>query len=136
MAKKTPIDRLSATIEAVLNEYGDDVTGACKEAVTKVTRAGVKAVKAGAVDKLNVQNNSEYVKGWTSRFEEDRVSRQGIIYNKRVPGLPHLLEYGHVTRNGTGRTFNRTPAHPHIKEVEEKIASEFVSTMRKEVKGV
>ena len=30
-----------------------------------------------------------------------------------------------MTRNGTGRTFSRTPAHIHVAPVEDEIAREF-----------
>ena len=130
MAKKVPLDRLSEAIGAVLSEYGDSVAGMCKEAVEAVTKAGVKAVKAEAKTALNVGSSSRYVKGWTSQVESGRTSTQGTIYNKSVPGLPHLLEYGHATRNGTGRTFAPTPAHPHIAKVEQTIVDEFEKKIR------
>ena len=128
--KKTPIDKLSATIEKVLAEYADDVTGITKEAVTTVTKAGVKAIKAEARSAL--KTGDRYIKGWTSSFENGRFSRQGTIYNKDVPGLPHLLEFGHVTTNGK-RVFAPTPAHPHIAVVEEKIAKDFADKIKRDL---
>jgi hypothetical protein len=47
-----------------------------------------------------------------------------IIYNEH-PGLPHLLEYGHVSRNGTGRTYGEVPGHEHIQPVEEEMVRDF-----------
>ena len=113
-----------------MSEYGDSVTGMCKEAVEAVTKAGVKALKAEAQSALKVSSTSWYVKGWTTQFEEKRVTKQGTIYNKLEPGLPHLLEYGHATRNGTGRTFAPTPAHPHIAKVEQTLVDEFEKKIR------
>lgn len=133
MARKTPIDRLAATIQKTLDQYGEDVFGLTEEAVKKVTRAGVTAVKQGAQQAVNTKPSSDYLKGWTSKLETGRTSAQGIIYNKLVPGLPHLLEHGHVSRNGTGRTFGRVPAYPHIGPVEAKIAEQLENTIRREL---
>lgn len=127
---KAPLDKLSATIEKVLAEYAEDVTSLTKEAVTEVTKAGVKAIKAEARSAL--KSGDRYIKGWTSQVETGRYSRQGTIYNKDVPGLPHLLEYGHVTSNGK-RVFEPTPPHPHIAVVEEKIAKDFADKIKRDL---
>ena len=120
MVKKAPIDKLSESITAILKEYGNDVTDAVKECSKRVTKAGVKAVKASARQSFKTSKGSEYVGGWTSRFETGRLSAQGTIYNKDLPGLPHLLEHGHANRNG-----GRTPGRAHISTVEEALVKEF-----------
>ena len=133
MVKKAPIDKLSESITAILKEYGNDVTDAVKECSKRVTKAGVKAVKASARQSFETSKGSEYVGGWTSRFETGRLSAQGTIYNKKVPGLPHLLEHGHVSRNGTGRTFDTVPGREHIAPVEQQIVKDFERNIKKEV---
>ena len=131
--KRTPIDGLTIAIKATLEQYGEDVFGIAAEAVKQITKAGVKAVRDSAKEKFNTSTPSPYLKGWTSRFEEGRTSAQGTIYNKDVPGLPHLLEFGHVSRNGTGRTFGRVEGRPHIAPVENKLAEELQSRIRREL---
>lgn len=133
MAKATPIDKLAETIDKVLAEYGTEVTGLAKDAVKAVTKAGVAAVKAEAKSKLDVNGSSEYVMGWTSTVETGRVSAQGTIYNRKVPGLPHLLEYGHVSRNGTGRTFGRVPGRVHIAPVQKLLSEQLYQTIRRKI---
>lgn len=114
----------------ILEDYQKDVDKNLKEAVKKTAKAGAKQVKANAKSAVN---GSKYANGWTSKFESGRLSAQGIIYNSALPGLPHLLEYGHATRNGTGRVYPPTPAHPHIesveREVEEFITKELQATL-------
>ena len=116
-------DAFQTTVDKVLAEYGDDVRSNMTEIVKGVTKAGVKEMRSAAG--AAVGGTGKYKGGWTSQMETGRMSAQGTVYNADVPGLPHLLEHGHVTRNGTGRTFPPTPAHPHIKEVEEKMIKEF-----------
>ena len=126
MAKKIPIDRLSAEINKILTEYGDQVQQNVDEAAKKVTKAGVKAVKGNASSTFG--GSGKYASGWTSKFEKGRLSSQGIIYNGTVPGLPHLLEHGHANRNG-----GRTPGRPHIAPVEQQIIKDFEEAVKKAI---
>lgn len=107
-------DNLSDAIAGIMDKYAVEVNGHVKEAVSAATKAGVKAVKSGAAAKFD--GTGRYAAGWTSRYETDRFSAQGIIYNKDVPGLPHLLEHGHAKRGG-----GRVPGRMHIAPVEEAV---------------
>ena len=126
MAKKTPIDKLSAAISDVLEQYGDELQENIAEAVKTVSKKGAQAVKASAQQTFG--GSGEYARGWTSRAETGRVSAQGIIYNKDVPGLPHLLENGHAKRGG-----GRVPGRAHIKPVEDEVVKEFIKAVTKSV---
>ena len=129
MAKKIPIDRLSAEVNKILTEYGDEVQENVNEATRKVTKAGAKAVKGNAQSLFRIgKGEKNYAKGWTSKFETGRLSAQGIIYNKDLPGLPHLLEHGHANRNG-----GRTPGRAHIAPVEQKIIEDFEKAVKKAI---
>lgn len=133
MAKRTPLEKLSDTISKTLDAYGEEVTRLTADSVKSVTRAGVAALKGEAMAKFEVDKSSEYVKGWTSTVESGRMSTQGIIYNRLVPGLPHLLEYGHVSRNGTGRTFGTVEGRPHIEPVQKVLGDELIKTLRRKL---
>ena len=129
MAKKIPIDRLSAEINKILTEYGDEVQENVNDAARRVTKAGAKAVRGNAQSTFRVGNGEKnYAKGWTSKFETGRLSAQGIIYNKDLPGLPHLLEHGHANRGG-----GRTPGRAHIVPVEQKIIEDFEKAVKKAI---
>ena len=126
MAKKIPIDRLTAEINKILTEYGDQVQQNVDEAAKKVTKAGVRAVKGNS--RSTFGGSGKYASGWASKFEKGRLSSQGIIYNATVPGLPHLLEHGHANRNG-----GRTPGRPHIAPVEQQIIKDFEEAVKKAI---
>lgn len=119
-SRRVGLDGLADAISEILTEYETEVARGTKECVQKVAKAGVKAL-----NDTSPRRTGDYAKGWTAKIEEGRLKATATIYNADRPGLPHLLENGHVTRNGTGRTFNRTPAHVHIKPVEDKIVQEF-----------
>lgn len=116
MAKKTPADKLAESISKILAEYEDTVVKDTGELAKQFAKKGAQAVRGNA----SGQGWNDYAKGWTSQYEEGRLSSQGVIYQKDAPGLPHLLENGHAKRGG-----GRTRAFPHIAPVEEKIVEEF-----------
>lgn len=120
--RRVGVDGLSAAVNAVLAEYGGSVKENVDLVVKEVAKAGVKALRAEA---RSAVGGSKYASGWTSQIETGRFSAQGTLYNSKVPGLPHLLEHGHATRNGTGRVFAPTPAYPHIEKVEKELIREF-----------
>jgi hypothetical protein len=118
MGRKVPIDRLSAEVEKILNDYGENVQQNLGEIVKQMSKKGAQTLRSQS--KGTFKGTGEYAKGWTSRAETGRISAQGTIYNKDVPGLPHLLEHGHANRGG-----GRTPGREHIKPVEEALIKEF-----------
>ncbi len=124
--KKSSADKFGASVAAMLDAYGLEVAKNLEEITKEYAKRGAKEVKAASQ-----QFGGHYANGWTSRFETGRYSAQGTIYNQTVPGLPHLLEHGHVTRNGTGRTFGQTPAHPHIAAAEQKISESYYENVVK-----
>lgn len=119
MAKKTPIDKLQSNLDKILRDYAGSVNKDVAQLAKDFAKKGAVAVRQSA-QAHGWGEHTDYAKGWTSQFEEKRFSAQGVIFNKEVPGLPHLLEYGHALRQG-----GRTKAHPHIAPVEEKLKAEF-----------
>ena len=125
MARLITIDQFASSIHNILEKYGDEINENMEEAVKAVSRKGAQAVKSAASSTLN---GNKYASGWTSKTETGRMSAQGTIYNRTVPGLPHLLENGHAMRGG-----GRVAGRPHIKPVEEKIIQEFEQEVRKSI---
>ena len=106
----------------MLEQYGAELQENVAEAVKAVSKQGAKAVRSAA--QTTFGGTGAYAKGWTSRADTGRVSAQGYIYNKDLPGLPHLLENGHVVRNKKG-TYGRTNGIKHIAPVEDWAVEEL-----------
>lgn len=124
--KKTTADQLSAAIDKVLAEYGDNVKDNLDTITKEFAKKGAKAVKSASREAYG--GTGKYANGWTSRFETGRVSSQGVIYNGAVPGLPHLLENGHAKRGG-GRVAGRA----HIAPVEAQLVEEYVKAVKQKL---
>ena len=118
MAKKVPADNLRAACAKIFAEYGADVQADINDLVKSIAKKGVQAVKGNARSMFG--GTGKYASGWTSQVETGRISAKLTIYNKDVPGLPHLLENGHANRGG-----GRTPGRAHIKPVEEELVKQF-----------
>ena len=136
MARVTALDKLNSTIATMLSEYAAEVQHDVDETAKKIGKAGAEAVRRKSRETFPVKKGRKitgnYAKGWKYKVNKSRLSNSVIIYNEH-PALPHLLENSHVTRNGTGRTYPRTPGHVHIAPVAEEIARTFPEEVLKKL---
>ena len=120
MAKVT-LANLEDAVKSIFDEYGDEVTTNLDEITKRVGKAGVQALKSAA----SVFNGSKYRNSWKAETTKDRNGTTVTLYST-MPGLPHLLEYGHANRNG-----GRTPGRVHIAPVEQKLIESFEQEVQK-----
>ena len=129
MAKVVASDKLSQEIKSILNDYGNSVDLHMAQVVKDVARVGANNLRVHA--RTIIGNNGKrvrrkYTNAFAYNVARKRMYTEGVIYNRSQPGLAHLLEHGHVTKNGTKRIVgDRTPAYPHIKRIEDQIIAEF-----------
>ena len=114
---KTSIDKLGASIETILAEYGDELQENIDEITVKVGKAGVTALRNQS--KQNFGGTGKYAKGWRREVDKTRLGTTVTLYNQ-TPGLPHLLEHGHAKRTG-----GRVEGKPHIAPVESKLIKQY-----------
>lgn len=117
---------LEIQLRTLLDSYDAEVQKIVDDTAKQVVKEGVSKLKSTSPHK-----SGDYSRGWTSR--KDALGY--VIYNAKKPGLTHLLENGHVTRNQYG-TWKRTPAHPHIKTVETWVNDEFTNQVEKKIGGI
>ena len=80
-------------------------------------------LKAEELREESPKRTGRYAKGWA--WQRTGMNRKegsvGVtLHNKSLPGLPHLLEFGHAKRNG-----GRVPGKVHIAPIEKEICEEF-----------
>lgn len=124
----TPLEKFSADIEKILAEYGGDIHSHLEEVTKEVGKKAAQAVKNTAKQTVN---GTAYASGWASQVETTRLGATATVYNKKLPGLAHLLEHGHVSRNGSGRTFGTVKAYEHIAPVEKEVVEEYEKEIEK-----
>lgn len=114
MGRRVSLDGFADAVEQIIGEYADGVYATESKAVTYSTNQALRQVKsnAGVFD-------GEYAGGWKKQITRTNVTAEGVVYNVR-PGLPHLLEKGHVKRGGHGRvsgTPHALPVQFHVNKV-------------------
>lgn len=115
-------------LEEILKDYIDDVD----EKSDKVLKTAASDT-ARDLRSTSPKRTGRYASSWTVKTEKGVGGNTYIVHNKKYYRLTHLLENGHATRNGTGRVFPDTPAHPHIKAAEDRAASKIVAEMESEL---
>lgn len=124
MGKKITPDRLGEEINKILTKYGDEIEGNLDTIRKQVAQKGARAIANEARAKFG--GTGEYAKGWTVTNEKKPHYMSAIIYNKKMPGLTHLLEFGHALVIG-GRNVGKVEGREHIGPVEEELINQFVN---------
>ena len=112
-------ETITAQLNRILNDYSDEGKDA-KEAA----REAAKDLRSSSPKKTG-----EYASGWSSKQLDADTA---VVYNRKAPGLTHLLEKGHLIRNKKG-TYGRAPAHPHIAPVAERMEQEFINKVERDL---
>lgn len=112
---------LSIELGKILDDYNDKVIEVVQDEGEKLAKKAVSQLKATSPKK-----RGKYASGWRSKkIAGSKGNFESVVYNGPYPGLTHLLENGHITRNG-----GRTKAQPHIKPVEEQIKKEYEQNLK------
>lgn len=105
--QKVKIDDLADEVMKALTEYSEEVTEATKKVVDEVADGVMTETKNHITWKDKVYSKSFALK---TSFEDRRNKRKTWYVKSPHYRLTHLLEFGHITRNG-----GRTRAFPHIR---------------------
>lgn len=112
----------TAGLDEALKIYSDEVVEKIDQDAQKIANSAASELRS-----TSPKETGDYAKGWKVQKVKTRYGTSCTIYNSTKPGLTHLLENGHATRNG-----GRAPAHPHIKRVEEQVIKEFEEAIRRD----
>lgn len=131
---KVSTNELAGAVIKELNRYTEEVEARVAAAVIEVGNLGAKELQGiTQVDESNVWKN--YPRGWTTENKRRKGQQTSEIHNKTYYRLTHLLENGHVIKNGTGRTYGNTRAFPHIEAVDKKSVELLDKKIREAIEG-
>lgn len=131
MSKTIKAEDLQKTVLNYLENYKEDIDEEVVETVDQITKEARDELKQISREKFKLhQRDNPYYRGWTIKLSKKRAGKyHKVIWNKTNYQLTHLLEFGHVTRNG-----GRTRAIPHIRPIEEKYNVEFVDKLETKIR--
>jgi hypothetical protein len=115
------INQLSNEIARRLKEYTKEVQEEIKVAQVDVAKDLKNTLEIKSPERLG-----DYKKGWRIK----KVKNALVIHNKTNYQLTHLLEHGHVTRDGSTRTKEK----PHIRPAEEVAIRDYLDRIEDAVK--
>ena len=119
-------DQLAREILKSLDDYTDNVRVHVDEAVGEVAKESQKKLRATTgAEGSNVWR--KYPTGWTTKSTKRPSFRKEEVWNAKHYRLTHLLEHGHVVKNGTGRNYGRqkTREFKHIGPINDKAQEEL-----------
>ena len=126
---KVTVNAFEGALKLLLDEYGEDVADAMGEITPKVAKMGQQMLQEQSPRSGHSHSRRKaYADSWKVETKKTRLSSTSTIYNT-VPGLPHLLEHGHLLRNG-----KRGGQRIHIAPVEEKVTEEFEKEVERRIK--
>ena len=128
---KTTPDNMAEVLNQTLQDYAKEVMEDYGDVGREITELAVERLK-----ETSPRNTGKYAKSWTYKEEKGFMGYPiYTIYNDKNYRLTHLLEYGHVIRDGTGRKVGEAGAKPHIKDVEEWVKEELPRMMEQKLGG-
>lgn len=132
--KIKPID-LDATVRDLLSKYGNQVYDVLSDCVKEVSDGAVEKLQGVSSFAPGGHPSGAYSKGWKQEeVKAGRLATKRVVHNEEHYRLTHLLEKGHVSKNGTHRTFGRVKAYPHIAPVNEWANEELPRLVERKLK--
>jgi len=122
---------VAVQMERVLDSYSKEVKKATDDAIGKTSAEAVRKLKN--TSPKGTPHRRRYAEGWAKKTVKGRNGIDEVtVHNKTNYQLTHLLENGHVIRNGKG-TYGRTNGIKHIAPVEEWAADDLPEKIKREL---
>lgn len=123
--QKVDFSNMANIISSYLDEYGLQVKETLQEASKKTGQEVAKELRKGGSYQTN-KTGEKFNKGWKATEQKSRLGISTVVHNTTIPGLAHLLEFGHAKRNG-----GRTRAFNFIAPVADTVEKKFVDAFEK-----
>lgn len=126
MREKVKIDDISSKVVEWLTEYDESVTDVAKQVVDEIAEGTLSETKAHIS-----WNDKKYSNSFAlnTSFENKRNKRRTWYVKSPHYRLTHLLEFGHLTRDGQ----TKTRAFPHVRYGDEYVKNNFERIMKERI---
>lgn len=114
-------------LKRLLVQYGDYVQAEAEFTLPTVAKEAVEELKQTS-PKRKTKNGGAYAKSWT--YTKDKSGMSIRVYNKNHYQLTHLLEKGHLKRNG----HDYTKEIPHIEPASINAESKLIKAIEKSIR--
>ncbi len=131
MVVKVDYNSLSEEIQNQLKNFGTALNREINEGLKEVAEKTAETLRQGGPYK---ERSGKYTRDWDVKLRKRSYSsvtmtEEYTVYNKKNYQLTHLLEKGHVSRNGS-----RVRPFEHIKPAEELAEQMAISEVNKAVR--
>lgn len=123
--KTVKSNQLEGIIDSILGAYSKEVKNTIIESAKEVGEEGKNKLK-----QTSPKRTGKYRQGWRLKTKEGATFVHCTIHNATRYQLTHLLENGHLNRDGS-----RTKGLPHIAPVEEYVQKEYVRKVENAIRG-
>lgn len=120
------MDGFADAMKEILDEFGKKATDSLPDAMRQTANETRKMLRSSSP-------GNRYARNWQYELKTNRVGGADLTIYNGLPGLTHLLEHGHVIRNGTGRTYGRTAAEVHIEPANEYAEKTVIENVIKDL---
>lgn len=130
MVVKVKPEQLDEAIRGQLETYSAEITKNINENLKEVAETTAETLKKGGAYK---ERTGKYTPDWSVTARKAVSTTQGeqySVHNRKHYQLTHILEKGHVTRNG-----KRTRAFEHILPAEQAAEELAVEAVEKAVRS-
>ena len=103
-------------IATILDDYSKNIYEGMENASNTIAKSGAKTLKL-----TSPERTGKYKKGWRVKQDKNFYSFSSTIYNATNGQLTHLLEKGHIKRNGHGKV----KPIVHIRPVEQECIRDY-----------
>ena len=129
----TKPEDLQKVLSDYLNNYREDIQEDVEELTDSITKQARDELKATS-PKSGLARKTKYYAGWSVKLQnKGKLKYHKVVWNRTNYQLTHLLEFGHLKRNGTGWV-DPSPKGGHIRPVEEKYKVEFVDKLKQKIR--
>ena len=122
---------LGNAIQDAITDYIENVRADLDVNLKGVAQKATRELKKGGSYK---EKTGDYTKGWTvTTTQGENIGGTHdvfVVNNRRKAQLTHLLEHGHVSRNG-----GRVKAYPHIAQVDQQVETWALEAAEKAAKS-